>query len=149
MRWLLLTTEPAATAHDALIVIDLYRARWGIEIYFKVLKTGLGLEQRQMESVDAMLGVVSLALPTAVQVMRLRHMADIAPGALWSTVLSTGQFAVLRRKSPRAKLTATATVEQVTYAVASLGGFLKSNKTPGWQTIYKGWAYLEVLTEGF
>ena len=96
-----------------------------------------------------MLRVVSLALPVAVQVLRLRHMADIAPGAAWSTVLTRAQFAVLRRKCPKKKLTAAATVEQVMFAVASLGGFLKSNKTPGWQTIYKGWAYLEVLTEGF
>lgn len=149
VRWLLLTTEPAATAAAALTVVDLYRCRWGIEVLFKVLKTGLGLEKRQAESADAMLGVVSLALPVATEVLRLRHMAEVAPGALWSTVLTATQFEVLRRKSPRAKLTSKATVDQVVRAVAALGGFLKSNKTPGWQTIYKGWAYLEALAEGF
>jgi hypothetical protein len=148
VRWLLLTSEPAASARDALTVVDLYRSRWGIEVFFKVLKTGLGLQQRQMESADAMLAVVALALPVAVQVLRLRHMADIAPAALWSTVLTRTQFKVLRRKCPRAKLTAKATVDQVVLAVATLGGFLKSNKTPGWQTIYKGFEYLEALAEG-
>lgn len=149
VHWLLLTSEAIGTAQEVLTVVDQYRSRWGIEVFFKALKTGLGLESRQMESADAMLRVVSLALPVAVQVLRLRHMADLAPGALWSTVLSRAQFEVLRRKCPRAKLTAKATVEQVVLAVATLGGFLKSNKVPGWQTIYKGWEYLETLVEGY
>jgi len=149
VHWLLLTTEPADTVQDVLAIVDEYRGRWGIEVFFKVLKTGLGLEERQMESADAMLRVVSLALPVAVQVLRLRHMADVMPGALWSTVLTKAQFEVLRRKCPKAKLTAKSTVEHVVVAVATLGGFLKSNKVPGWQTIYRGWEYLETLAEGY
>lgn len=149
VHWLLLTTEPVARVQDALAVVDEYRSRWGIEVFFKVLKTGLGLEQRQMESADAMLRVVSLALPVAVQVLRLRHMADVMPGALWSAVLTKAQFEVLRRKCPKAKLTAKSTVAQVVVAVATLGGFLKSNKVPGWQTIYRGWERLEGLAEGY
>jgi hypothetical protein len=149
VRWLLLTNEPAHDAATALLVVDLYRSRWGIEVYFRVLKTGLGLEQRQAESADAMLRVVALALPVATEVLRLRHMADIAPKALWSRALTATQFEVLRRKSPNAKLTEQSTVEQVVMAIATLGGFLKSNKVPGWQTIYQGWAKLEAIVEGY
>ncbi len=130
-------------------MVDLYRARWGTEVLFKVLKTGLGIEKRQLESADSMLRAVALALPVAVQVLRLRHLADVAPGALWSHVLTAAQFAVLRAKCPRAKLTARATVEQVVLAVATVGGFIKNNKVAGWQTIYRGWAVIEAMAEGY
>jgi len=53
-------------------------------------------------------------------------------------VLSKAQFEVLRRKCPTAKLTAKSTVEQLVLVVAKLGGILKSNRVPGWQTIYRG-----------
>lgn len=149
VHWLLLTSEPVTTGEEALTVVDLYRARWGTEVYFKVLKTGLGIETRQMESADSMLRVIALALPVAVHVLRLRHMADVIPGALWSQVLTPAQFAVLKHKCPQARLTDKATVDQVLLAVATLGGFLKSNKVPGWKNIYQGWERMETLAEGF
>lgn len=78
-----------------------------------------------------MLRAVALALPVAVQVLRMRHLADVAPSALWSQVLTPAQFAVLRAKCAKAKLTARATVEQIVLAVATVGGFIRSNKVAG------------------
>jgi hypothetical protein len=149
VRWLLLTTEPLTTAAEALTAVELYRSRWGIEVFFKVLKTGLRIEERQLESADSMLAAIALALPVATQVLRLRHMADLLPGALWSTVLTAAQFAVLKHKFPKQRLGAKSTVDDVKLAVALLGGFLKSNKTPGWQVLYGGWERLEILAEGY
>jgi hypothetical protein len=39
--WVLFTSEPIDTEEQILRVVDLYRARWTIEEYFKALKTGL------------------------------------------------------------------------------------------------------------
>jgi hypothetical protein len=50
VEWILATTEPIDTKAQALKVIDLYRARWRIEEYFKALKTGCAFEKRQLES---------------------------------------------------------------------------------------------------
>jgi hypothetical protein len=55
VRWLLLTTEPIDTTDDVLRIVEWYRRRWPIEEYFKALKTGCKLENRQMESSATML----------------------------------------------------------------------------------------------
>lgn len=149
VRWLLLTSEPVHTAADALNIVDIYRCRWGIEVFFKVLKTGLKIEERQMNSADAMLRVLALAMPTAIAVQRMSHMAEMPTNARWSAVVSNVQLAVLKRKCPKAGLSLSSTAKEVMFAVAQLGGFLKSNKKPGWQTMYKGWRYLDALVEGY
>ena len=46
VEWTLATSEPIATVADVLRVVDIYRARWVIEEYFKSLKTGCSFEKR-------------------------------------------------------------------------------------------------------
>jgi len=149
VRWLLLTADPVHTAVDAMNIVDVYRCRWGIEVFFKVLKTGLKLEERQMESADAMLRVIALAVPVAISIQRLSHMAEMPKEAPWHQVITKTQLAVLKKKFPKSALSTKSTAKEIKLVIAELGGFLKSNKTPGWQVMYKGWKKLEALAEGY
>lgn len=63
--WLLLTSLPVDTAAQALQVVQYYRRRWMIEEFFKALKTGCGLQKRQMDSAGALLNMMALLLPVA------------------------------------------------------------------------------------
>ncbi len=148
VRWLLLTTEPAETAEQALRVVDIYRRRWLIEEYFKALKSGCLLEQRQAETTPVLLRVLALLLPAAWRLLLLRRLADDQPDASWRALLTPLEFRVLRRVVPKAKLTEKATIDQCLLAIAKLGGHLPRNGRPGWQTLYTGWRRLEDLAEG-
>ena len=154
VRWLLLTTLPVDTAAQALQVVQYYRRRWIIEEFFKALKTGCGLEKRQMDSARAMLNMMALLLPVAWRLLALRTIGEQQPDAHWSAILTPIEFDVLlarnngRSRSPRYQLTPDATAAQVLAAVARLGGHIARNGRPGWQTLYAGWEHLSQLVEG-
>jgi hypothetical protein len=48
--WLLITTLPIETINDVLRIVDYYRARWMVEVYFRTLKTGCRVEDIQLET---------------------------------------------------------------------------------------------------
>ena len=50
ISWLLVTTMPIATLGDLLSVLDTYSQRWGVEIFFHVLKSGCRVEELRLET---------------------------------------------------------------------------------------------------
>ena len=50
--WLLITTLPINTVKEVLLVVDYYIARWPIEVFFRVFKTGCQVEKIQLETND-------------------------------------------------------------------------------------------------
>jgi hypothetical protein len=148
VRWLLLTQEPIDTEAEVLRVLDWYRRRWIIEEFFKALKTGCRLEKRQMDSAAAMLRMVAFLLPSAWRLLLLRSAAHQMPDLAWHHLLTPLEFRILQRMLPKFKLTKAATVAQCFLAIARLGGHLKRNGPPGWQTLQAGWARLQELSLG-
>lgn len=69
IEWVLFTTEPIATANDIASIVDDYRARWLIEECNKAIKTGCRYEDRQFESLDALLTLLAMTLPIAVELL--------------------------------------------------------------------------------
>jgi hypothetical protein len=135
--WLLLTTEPVETDEDVLRVVDYYRARWTIEEYFKAIKTGCNYERRQLESAHALLVALAICIPIAWQLLALRHQSRYRPNRPASQVLDSVRLSVLIAIS-RIPISASPTVEEVCYAIAALGGHIKRNGPPGWQTLREG-----------
>lgn len=138
VEWYLLTTEPIRSAKAILRVIDFYRARWVIEEFFKALKSGCIIERRQLETKDALLNNLALFLAIAHRLLLLRTMARITPTAPASLVLSKTQLNILRTLRPKLNLPLVPTLQEALLAIASVGGHLKHNGAPGWQTIGKG-----------
>ena len=52
VEWRLLTNRAANTLEQATQLIDWYRVRWEIEVYFNVLKTGCEIEKLQLATVE-------------------------------------------------------------------------------------------------
>lgn len=134
VEWLLLTTEPCGTPAEIMRVVDLYRARWVIEDFFKALKTGCALEDRQLESRHALLNALALFLPIAVHLLWLRTCARDVPDAPATEVFTPIQLEVLGHLSHR-KLPPKPTVAQAMWSLAGLGGHIANNGWPGWQVL--------------
>ena len=148
VAWLLLTTEPVETPDDVLRVVDYYRARWTIEEYFKAIKTGCNYERRQLESAHALLTALAICIPIAWQLLALRHQSRHRPKRPATHVLDPGLLAVLTAIS-RIPLSSSPTVEEVCYAIAALGGHIKRNGPPGWQTLREGMNTLLLAERGW
>jgi hypothetical protein len=145
--WLLYTTEPIDSEEQLLAVVDAYRARWVIEEYFKALKTGCAIEKRQLESYRALTNALAMFIPVAWRLLMLRSITRVAPDAAASTVITPIELQLLVHKL---KLkTPPTTAEQAIGAVARLGGHIKQNGPPGWQTLGRGFDALLLMRLGW
>ena len=148
IEWVLYTTEPVATAADVAAVVDLYRDRWLIEECNKAIKTGCRYEHRHFESRDALLTLLALTLPIACEVLAVRAAGRRHPNAPASSVLSETQLLILAHLGSR-KLPPKSTVRDALWAVAALGGHMKTNGEPGWLVLHRGMAKLLAYEEGW
>jgi hypothetical protein len=137
VQWFLATTEPIATAAQITSIVNMYRARWMIEEFFKALKTGCALASRQVESFDAMLKVLAISLVVAWRSLLLRHESRRDPDAAVSVALTPTLIEILR-VTGRVPLSDAPTNKEALFAVAALGGFIKNNRVPGWRVIARG-----------
>jgi hypothetical protein len=148
VEWFLYTTEPIETPEQQLAIVDYYRARWMIEEFFKALKTGCKFEERQLEDYESLANLLAVFAPIAYQLLLIRSEARRAPDANGRDVLTPEQLEVLRVMG-RLKISNNPTNREIYFAVAALGGHIKYNGEPGWQTLSYGYEKLATLTEGW
>jgi hypothetical protein len=149
VKWVLITTEPVDTPEQIASVVDAYRARWLIEDYFKALKTGCQFEKRQLENRSALKNALALLAPVAWRLLLVRSLARPGFTSRASDVLTPIQLQLLRLKSKRVPLPVDPTTAEAMLAVAGLGGHLKRNGAPGWQTLGRGLEALLLMEAGW
>jgi hypothetical protein len=148
LEWILVTSVAVNTAEDAWQRVTWYKWRWLIEDFHKVLKTGCLLEDRCLQTVEAMCNLLAILTPTAMRLLWLRQTAQTAPDTPASEVISQEVIQVVLHLDKRPK--ATLTAKDLWHTIARFGGYLdrKSDPPPGWQTLWKGWIYIQTVLEG-
>jgi hypothetical protein len=142
ISWVIGTSLPVRTKADVARVIDTYRARWQIEEFHKALKTGCMFEKRQLESFESITALLALCYPIACELLELRSRARDKT-AKASDFLRRSLLDCLRAHPKARPLPQDPTLEQAMAVVAGLGGHIKHNGPPGWQTLASG--YMELL----
>lgn len=145
IEWTLLTSEPIETVESILTTVDIYRRRWLIEEFFKALKTGCAFEARQLETFETFGNALSIFVPVAWGLMRLRALERANSELPAELCFTPDKLAVLRRKS-RKPVT---TVAHALAAIAQLGGHIRNNGPPGWLVLWRGFRDLLLLEQGF
>jgi hypothetical protein len=148
VEWTLATTESIATAADVERIVDIYRARWVIEEYFKSLKTGCAFEKRQLESERSLFNALAIFTPIAWRLLLLRSLSRDRQDAPATEALSPTLLQVLTANAHR-KLSPNPTVREAMLAIAGLGGHIKNNGDPGWLVLGRGYEFLLILEQGW
>jgi hypothetical protein len=156
VRWVLLTSERVETAEQARQVIHYYSQRWAIEEYHKALKTGCRVEERYYETSERLERITGLLAIVAVQLLRLRGLAEDEPDRAASEVVPAEWVKTIaqvrQRSGPRARQldAATMTIAEFVKHLAGLGGHLgrKCDGRPGWQTLWYGLEKLLLILRG-
>lgn len=143
ISWVIATALPIRTKADIAWVVDIYRARWQVEEFHKALKTGCALEKRQLESFDAITSLLALCYPIANELLHLRSRSR-DKGLPASDVLRPSLLDCLRAHPKARKLGPNPSAEEALNVIAGLGGHIKNNGPPGWQTL--GGGYTELIT---
>ena len=150
VEWRLLTNRSAADFADAVELIDWYRCRWEIEIFFNVLKNGCRVEALQLGSVAKLELALAVYMVVAWRLARLvrlgRTHPDLAASALFTEAEWKGAHILAKKKPP----TEPPTIREVIRQIAMLGGFLgrKSDGEPGVKTLWLGFARVRDFVEG-
>jgi hypothetical protein len=151
VEWLLLTTVPVRTAQDAFEKIDWYTCRWGIEVWFKVLKSGCKIEDRRLASAERLKRCMALYSVIAWRILYATMLARAVPDLPGTVLLEPEEWqalfcaihntAVVPQEPP--------SLGQAVRWIARLGGFLgrKSDGDPGPTVLWKGFQHLADLTK--
>jgi len=148
--WYLLTREPIETEVDVLAVVRAYQARWIIEEFHMGVKTGCAMEERQLQTRQALENFLAIASVMACQLLCLRHAtraADTQTPA--DKVLTSQQLHVLHALQPKLKPDCNAF--DALRAIARLGGYIGSRnaRPPGWRTLWGGLQTLMMAEMGY
>jgi len=147
LRWVLLTTVPVTGWDDAVQIVRWYRARWLIERYHFVLKSGCGIEKLQLESAERLQRALAVYGVVAWRLLWLTYQARQQPDEECRVILARHEWQALYCTIHQTLVPpATApTLRQAVRWIAQLGGFLarKGDGEPGVQTIWRGLRRLE------
>lgn len=152
VRWMFLTTLPIDSLEDIQLIIKLYISRWGIELFFKVLKSGCKIEELQFKEGSRLLSCISLYMIVAWRVLYTtflgRECPDLPCSILfepdeWQSVYATHMKAIPPKEPPK--------LSEFMLMVAALGGYQarKSQGPPGMIVVWKGLQKVYGLSEGW
>jgi hypothetical protein len=139
--WPLMTTLPIDSVEDIFRVIDYYRTRWLIEVYFRTLKTGCRVEEIQLETVARLRNCLAFYKIIAWRVMYLTHLNRECPDLPCTSVFDQSEWKSVWRIATRRELPERPpTLSEFMPMLAGLGGYNNraSDPPPGPQAIWTG-----------
>ena len=140
VEWRLLTNRRIETFEAATELIDWYRARWEIELFFHVLKNGCRVEALQLSTVERLERALALFMVVAWRIARLMRLGrtcpDLDAALLFERDEWQAAYILNRKKVPNSP----PKLNEVVRLIAMLGGFLarKGDGEPGVKTIWLG-----------
>jgi IS4 transposase len=148
--WRLLTNRQATSLEEAVELVDWYRARWEIEMFFLVLKEGCRVEQLQLSEVDRLEMALALYMVIAWRINRLMRLGRTLPDLPADLVFELDEWraAFILNKKPVPKTVPT--LNTVVRLIAQRRGFLgrKHDGEPGVKTIWLGMQEIALFVEG-
>jgi hypothetical protein len=151
LHWLLLTNVEVNSLEDAAERVCWYRARWHIETYHKVLKSGCRVEDCRLEHIDRLTLYLTMMGIIAWRIYWFTHISRTEPNAPATVVLAPTELEALSRLAGRKKkiIVEIKTALHAVREVAKLGGFLarRHDGHPGPTVIWRGWQRLSDATE--
>lgn len=151
LDWMLLTSVPVTSPAQALERLDWYAARWGIERWHRVLKSGCSIESRQLESCERLKRLLTLYAVIAWRILYATMLARLVPDMSCTAILQDDEWQALYCRihyCPTPPATAPPLRQAIRW-IAQLGGFIgrASDGEPGTQTLWKGFQELVPMTE--
>jgi Transposase Tn5 dimerisation domain len=140
VTWRLLTNREASTPEEVIDLIDWYRARWEIEMFFNVLKNGCRVEAMQLSTIDRVERALALYLIVAWRIAHLMRLGKACPDMDANLLFDPEEIQAAYLLSKKAPPTSAPRLNDVIRLIAQLGGFLgrKSDGEPGVKTLWIG-----------
>lgn len=150
VEWRLLTNREIQGLDDAVELIDWYRARWEIEMFFNVLKNGCRVESLQLMNVAKIELALALYMVVAWRLQRMMRFGRIHPDLDAALMFSKEEWQAAYILAKKPVPDKPPTVREVIRRIAGLGGFIgrKGDGEPGVKTLWLGWQRVRDFVEG-
>jgi hypothetical protein len=160
VQWLLLTSVPLSTHAEVREVVCWYARRWEIEVYFKTLKSGCRIEERDFEALGRELNFVAVALLIAWRVLLLCRLGRECPEIPCDVVFTPAEWKSMWMKhhehrpwAERLPPEEPPPLGEMVQWVARLGGHVIRSPgrrtVPGTQTLWIGLACLTAYAQAW
>jgi hypothetical protein len=153
LEWMLLTSEPVRTLHQATTVVTYYECRWLIEEFHKVWKSGCAIEQRRLQTPENLERIAVITAHVAVRLLQLCCLTHQDPERPVDALLSQNEWQCLHLTThPHRPLpTSPPSLRWALETIAKLGGWRDTKRTGriGWLTLWKGWARFQERLVGW
>jgi|LakMenEpi03Aug12_release.lakeMendotaPanAssembly.Ray.scaffolds.fasta_scaffold372513_1 IS4 transposase len=148
--WRLLSNRMAPTLQAAVELIDWYRARWEIELFFLVLKEGCRVERLQLGDSDRLQTALALYMVIAWRINRLMRLGRTLPDLPADLLFDPDEWRaafILNKKPVPKQVPALNTVVRL---IAQRGGLLgrKHDGEPGARSLWLGMQEIAIFVEG-
>jgi hypothetical protein len=143
--WRLLSNRLVENEAQASELIDWYRCRWEIEMYFDVLKVGCKVEKLQLAKKERIEKALIMAMIITWRVMYLMRLGRVCPDLpaelIFDPLEWKSSYVLLEKTIPKHA----PTLNTVLRNLATLGGFLgrKSDGDPGAKSIWIGFQRIQ------
>jgi hypothetical protein len=141
VEWLLLTSLPIKTFAQVCLIISYYCCRWQIEIFFRILKSGCGIEKLQFENAERFKACLTLYMIISWRVLYTLMLGRECPELSVDKIFSEDEwksvYTIVKKKPAPQK---PPKLSEMIPMIASLGGYLgrDSDGPPGPKTMWIG-----------
>lgn len=139
--WRLLTNRLVETLEQAAEMVDWYRRRWLIEIFFRILKTGCRVESLQLSRIERLERALAIYLIIAWRILHVVTTGQQCPELPCDVVFDTEEWQAAWIVKHRSKPPETPPqLGEMVRLIAGFGGFLgrKHDGFPGAKAIWEG-----------
>lgn len=141
IHWVLLTSLPVETLDQALDILRLYLARWEIEVFHRVLKTGCKVEQLQFKNDFRIKPVLALYIIVSWRILYLTKLGRECPDLPCDVVFTEEEWksiCVIDRGHD--SLAKKPSLRELILIIAKYGGFAgrRSDGFPGPEVMWRG-----------
>lgn len=140
IEWRLLTNRKIEDFESASELIDWYRARWEIEIFFHVLKTGCRVEALQLSTIDRVERALAIFMVVAWRIAHLMRLGRTCPDLDAELLFDREEWQTAYILTKRPIPDVTPRLNEVIRLIAMVGGFLgrKGDGEPGVKVVWQG-----------
>lgn len=141
VSWLLITSLPIDSVKEILRVIDYYVARWTVEVYFRLLKTGCRVEEIQLETMHRVKNCLAFYRIIAWRVMYLTHLNRECPSLPCDVVFADYEWMSVWKVTTKEEIPDTPPpLSEFMPLLTRLGGYNNrpGEPAPGPQTVWVG-----------
>lgn len=153
LEWMLLTNLTIVGFNDAIEKVRWYCLRWRIEVFHKILKSGLRVEQCRLQTADRLIRYLTVMSIIAWKIYWITLIGRANPEWPCTSFLEDQEWKVLyvRFHQTKSYPKTPPSVREAVRWIARLGGFLarKCDGEPGVITLWRGWKRLSELSKGW